>query len=56
MYNGALEDQEISDCFRKINIYPGETKDSLGRQRFFHDSYLQYFKNTLFIIGFIFWA
>jgi hypothetical protein len=41
MLNGELEDQEISDCFRKLNVYPGETKDSLGRHRFFHDNYPQ---------------
>ena len=55
MSNGELEDQEISDCFRKVNVYPGETKDSLGRQRFFHDNYTQYnLKTPLFLLDILF--
>ena len=41
MNNGRVEDQEICDCFRKLNIYPGETRDSLNRQRFFMDRFEQ---------------
>jgi glycoprotein-N-acetylgalactosamine 3-beta-galactosyltransferase len=41
MFDGSKEDQEISDCFRKLNIYPGETRDSLLRQRFFNDRFDQ---------------
>ena len=41
MLLGRLEDQEISNCFRKINIYPGETRDELGRERFFMDQFHQ---------------
>ena len=41
MLLGRLEDQEISNCFRKINIYPGETRDEFGRERFFMDQFHQ---------------
>ena len=39
MIHGNLEDQEISDCLRKLNIYPGETRDHLNRERFFMDPF-----------------
>ena len=41
MLSGTREDQEISDCFRKINIYPGETRDSQDRERFLMDRFDQ---------------
>ena len=41
MIAGELEDQEISNCFRKIDVYPGETRDELGRERFFMDKFRQ---------------
>ena len=37
MRNGRYEDQEIADCFRKLKIYPGETRDKFNRERFFMD-------------------
>ena len=37
MKYGQFEDREISDCFRKINIYPGETRDEMSRERFIMD-------------------
>ena len=42
MLNGAAEDQEISDCFRKLNVYPGESRDELNRERFLMDTFAQY--------------
>jgi hypothetical protein len=39
MIKGRWEDQEISNCFRKINVYPGEARDELGRERFFMDQF-----------------
>ena len=41
MYKGRWEDQEISNCFRKINVYPGETRDEVNRERFFMDQFHQ---------------
>ena len=41
MKMGQLEDQEISDCFRKLNIYPGETRDSADREQFLMDTFEQ---------------
>jgi glycoprotein-N-acetylgalactosamine 3-beta-galactosyltransferase len=32
--NGAREDQEISDCYRKVDVYPGESRDEENRERF----------------------
>ena len=41
MIDGRTEDQEISDCFRKLNIYPGESRDELNRERFLMDTFEQ---------------
>ena len=41
MINGRAEDQEISNCFRKLNIYPGESRDELNRERFLMDTFEQ---------------
>ena len=41
MLDGTAEDQEMSDCFRKLGVYPGETRDSLNRERFLMDSFAQ---------------
>jgi len=32
--NGWYEDQEISACYRKVGVYPGETRDGENRERF----------------------
>ena len=45
MIAGSKEDQEICDCFRKINIYPGETRDSQNRERFLMDKFDQMWSN-----------
>ena len=34
MRNGAIEDQEVSDCYRKVNVYPGDSRDAENRERF----------------------
>ena len=34
---GRFGDQQITTCFRKLNIYPGETRDESGRERFHMD-------------------
>jgi len=36
---GEAEDQEMSNCFRKLNIYPGESRDELNRERFLMDPF-----------------
>ena len=41
MKRGQWEDQEISDCYRKINVYPGESRDSQVRERFLMDRFDQ---------------
>ena len=41
MFKGRWEDQEISNCFRKINVYPGETRDENNKERFFMDQFHQ---------------
>jgi hypothetical protein len=41
MFEGKWEDQEISNCFRKINVYPGETRDESNKERFFMDQFHQ---------------
>ena len=41
MYNGRAEDQEISNCFRKLDVYPGESRDNKGRDRFLMDQFHQ---------------
>ena len=63
MYRGSWEDQEIANCFRKINVYPGETRDELNRERFFMDQFHQvwespsrdYFRYSLNRIKLVFW-
>ena len=45
MIRGQWEDQEMSDCYRKINIYPGESRDSKIRERFLMDTFDQYVFN-----------
>ena len=37
MIKGRYGDQEISNCFRKLGIYPGESRDKMGRERFHMD-------------------
>ena len=39
LYQGTAEDQEISNCLRKLDIYPGETRDELMRERFLMDPF-----------------
>jgi glycoprotein-N-acetylgalactosamine 3-beta-galactosyltransferase len=39
--NGALEDQEISNCYRKVDVYPGESRDEENRERFFMDTFAE---------------
>jgi glycoprotein-N-acetylgalactosamine 3-beta-galactosyltransferase len=41
MFHGGFEDQEIANCFRKINIYPGDTRDGVYRERFFMEMFHQ---------------
>ena len=41
MFHGGFEDQEIANCFRKINIYPGDTRDEVNRERFFMETFHQ---------------
>ena len=36
---GYLEDQEISNCYRKVGVYPGESRDLLMRERFLMNSF-----------------
>jgi glycoprotein-N-acetylgalactosamine 3-beta-galactosyltransferase len=43
MKRGQLEDQEICNCFRKLNIFPGETRDDEWRERFLMDKFEQLF-------------
>ena len=31
---GAWEDQDMSDCYRKLDVYPGESRDPEIRERF----------------------
>ena len=40
-FKEELNGQTLSDCFKKINIYPGETRDEFGRERFFMDPFYQ---------------
>ena len=35
---GVVEDQEMSNCYRKLGVYPGESRDSLLRERFIMNS------------------
>jgi hypothetical protein len=37
--NGLIEDQEVSDCYRKVNVYPGESRDSENRERFLMNAF-----------------
>jgi hypothetical protein len=37
-FKGRWEDQEICNCFRKLGIYPGESRDEMGRERFHMES------------------
>ena len=39
--NGALEDQEISDCYRKVDVYPGESRDEENRERFLMETFAE---------------
>ena len=39
--NGLIEDQEISDCYRKVNVYPGESRDEENRERFLMNSFAE---------------
>ena len=41
---GEAEDQEMSNCFRKLNIYPGESRDELNRERFLMDPFEKFEK------------
>ena len=41
MRKGQWEDQEISNCYRKIDVYPGETRDSENKERFLMDKFEQ---------------
>ena len=43
MKRGQLEDQEICNCFRKLNIFPAETRDDESRERFLMDKFEQLF-------------
>ena len=43
MIRGQLEDQEICNCFRKLNIFPAETRDDEFRERFLMDKFEQLF-------------
>ena len=40
--DGHNEDQEISDCYRKVNVYPGESRDKEMRERFLMNSFAEY--------------
>ena len=31
---GAWEDQDMSDCYRKLDVYPGDSRDAEMRERF----------------------
>jgi glycoprotein-N-acetylgalactosamine 3-beta-galactosyltransferase len=46
--NGNFEDQEVSDCFRKLNIYPGESRDDENRERFLMNKFEEYKNNFIF--------
>jgi glycoprotein-N-acetylgalactosamine 3-beta-galactosyltransferase len=37
--DGRREDQEISDCYRRVDVYPGESRDNENRERFIMDSF-----------------
>ena len=39
--NGAIEDQEVSDCYRKVNVYPGESRDAENRERFLMNAFAE---------------
>ena len=43
MKRGQLEDQEICSCFKKLNIFPAETRDDELRERFLMDKFEQLF-------------
>ena len=43
MKRGQLEDQEICNCFKKLNIFPAETRDDELRERFLMDKFEQLF-------------
>jgi hypothetical protein len=36
---GFVEDQEMSNCYRKVGVYPGESRDSLKRERFLMNAF-----------------
>ena len=39
--NGQIEDQEISDCYRKVDVYPGESRDNENRERFLMNAFVE---------------
>jgi glycoprotein-N-acetylgalactosamine 3-beta-galactosyltransferase len=41
-HNGWIEDQEMSDCYRKVNVYPGESRDNENRERFLMNAFVEY--------------
>ena len=45
---GAWEDQDMSDCYRKIDVYPGESRDSDNRERFLMNKFDEYKYNFEF--------
>ena len=36
---GYQEDQEVSDCYRKVDVYSGESHDELNRERFLMNAF-----------------
>ena len=41
-HNGWIEDQEMSDCYRKVNVYPGESRDKENIERFLMNAFAEY--------------
>ena len=39
--NGQIEDQEISDFYRKVDVLPGESRDSENRERFLMNAFAE---------------
>lgn len=43
-FHRAEEDQELGRCMARVGIYPTDTRDKLGRERF-HHFHVDEFKN-----------